>query len=413
MNKYSKLHKAPVVILAISAFGLGVLTAPTFTNSASHQDDPTKTKSSPGIDLFSYLESDRPDLDIFWEVWDTVKKKHVNASSVSDDKALIYGATKGMIESIGDPYTVFMDPEETEEFMTSLDGQLNGIGAELEVKDQNLVVVSPIKGSPAEAAGLQPGDIIYKINGELASELTLFDAVKKIRGPRGTQVTLTIIRDTLDEPLDIEITRDIITIDSITYEPKDGNIAYVALSQFTDHTTAEFNKVINQLLIEKPDGMILDLRYNGGGYLDISVDMVSEFIDGNKSVVKIESRNHDEDKTINVTGNARLNDIPLVVLVNEGSASASEIVAGAIQDHQRGIIIGTKTFGKGSVQEVIDNFRDGSSLRVTTAKWFTPNGRSIDEEGIDPDRIVELDPADLEQEIDTQLEAALEYLRGL
>jgi len=403
-----------IIPIVIVVFIAGIFASPYLVTRGWKADKISDVvPKSSAFNLFSYTNSeDRADLSLFWNVWDRIKVKYVDENDLNE-KNLIYGATKGMVKALGDPYTVFMDPEETKDFMTSLDGQLNGIGAELEVKDQVLVVVSPIKGSPAEAAGLLPGDVIYKIFDELAADMTIFEAVSKIRGERGTKARLTVIREGTEEPIELEITRDIITLESVTYETKENNIAYVSISQFTDNTKPEFNKAVSSILLKKPKGMILDLRFNGGGYLDVSVDILSELIDGKKEVVKIKSRKAEDDKSIYVSGNARLKDIPLVVLVNKGSASASEIVAGAIQDHKRGIVIGEKTFGKGSVQEVMDNFPDSSSLRVTIAHWFTPNGRSIEHEGIEPDRKVEITTKDLEAKKDTQLDAAIEYLKGL
>ena len=360
-------------------------------------------------------DTDNPknvDLSLFFDVWTELDSRYVDGTKVLDNQNFIYGSIKGLVSSLEDPYTVFMTPDETKEFEENLNSQLEGIGAELTVKDGMLVVLSPLKDSPAEKAGLKPGDIIFEINGETTSELTLFDAIMKIRGPKGTEVTLTIIRNELDEPFEVKITRDEINVESITFERLDGNIAYVSVNQFSDNTAEEFEKAVNDILLSSPKGVIIDLRYNGGGYLDIAVEIVSEFIEGKKPAVLIKTKDGKEDETFNTTGNARIPKTPLVVLVNEGSASASEIVAGAIQDAKRGLIMGQKTFGKGSVQEV-ELLRDGSSLRLTIAKWLTPSGRSINEVGITPDRIVEQKAEDMDKNIDTQLEEAKNYLINL
>jgi carboxyl-terminal processing protease len=351
-------------------------------------------------------------LSLYWNVWERLETNYLNESAVQNDQNLIYGSIKGLVNALDDPYTVFMTPKETKQFEENLQGSLQGIGAELSVEDGMLIVVSPLKDSPAEKAGLRPGDVIFQIDGDATGEMTLFEAIMNIRGEKGTDVTLTIIREDIDEPFDVTITRDEITIESVTTELLDGNISYVSVNQFSDNTTKEFDEAIQEILIKNPKGVILDLRYNGGGYLDIAVEILSEFISGDKTAVIIQRRNPDDNQTLQVLGNTRLPDIPLVVLVNRGSASASEIVAGAIQDHKRGLVMGEETFGKGSVQEV-ELLRDGSSLRLTIAKWLTPEGRDIEEAGIVPDRIIELTQEDIENEFDSQLEEARTYLMNL
>lgn len=351
-------------------------------------------------------------LSLYWNVWERLETNYLNESAVQNDQNLIYGSIKGLVNALDDPYTVFMTPKETKQFEENLQGSLQGIGAELSVEDGMLIVVSPLKDSPAEKAGLRPGDVIFQIDGDATGEMTLFEAIMNIRGEKGTDVTLTIIREDIDEPFDVTITRDEITIESVTTELLDGNISYVSVNQFSDNTTKEFDEAIQEILIKNPKGVILDLRYNGGGYLDIAVEILSEFISDDKTAVIIQRRNPDDNQTLQVLGNTRLPDIPLVVLVNRGSASASEIVAGAIQDHKRGLVMGEETFGKGSVQEV-ELLRDGSSLRLTIAKWLTPEGRDIEEAGIVPDRIIELTQEDIENEFDSQLEEARTYLMNL
>jgi carboxyl-terminal processing protease len=351
------------------------------------------------------------DLGLFWKVWDKLDRSYLKEDKLQNDEDLIYGSIKGLVGALDDPYTVFMTPTETKEFEQSLNGNLEGIGAELTVENGMLVVISPLKDSPAEKAGLKPGDIIFLIDDAVASEMTLFEAIMAIRGEKGTDVKLTIIREGIEEPFELTIKRDTINEDSVYYELLDGDIAYIAISQFSDDTTTEFDNALQQILLDDPKGLILDLRFNGGGYLDIAVDIVSEFLDGNKDAVKIVTRSAEFDEAIQVWGNARLPDLPLVVLVNYGSASASEILAGAIQDYQRGLVIGEKTFGKGSVQEV-ELLEDGSSLRLTIAKWLTPKGRDIDETGIVPDRVIEFDMQEGD-EYDSQLKEAYNYLLNL
>ncbi|MFC1810759.1 S41 family peptidase [Patescibacteria group bacterium] len=349
------------------------------------------------------------DLGLFWNVWDKLEGSYLEEGRVQNDQNLIYGSIKGLVDSLDDPYTVFMTPDETKEFEQSLNGTLEGVGIEITVEEGLLIVISPLKDSPAEKAGILPGDIIFMIDSEIAADMTLFEAIMNIRGERGTPVTLTILRENVDEPFEVTITRDTINEESVYYELMEENIAYVAISQFSDNTTEEFDKTVQNILLEDPKGLIIDLRFNGGGYLDIAVDILSEFLDGEKVAVQIVTRDEELNETIQVWDDARLPKIPIVVLVNFGSASASEILAGAIQDHKRGLVIGEQTFGKGSVQEV-EVLEDGSSLRLTIAKWLTPNGRDIEEVGIVPDRIIEID---YESEIDTQLQEAFDYLLNL
>ena len=358
-------------------------------------------------EIYVYDIKDDVNLDLYWTVWEELTDKYY-IQEVLDEESMIYGSIKGLVESLDDPYTVFMTPQETEEFTSSLDGKLEGIGAELTVEDQQLVVVAPLRKSPAEKSGLLPGDIIYKIEGELAAEMSLIDAIMSIRGEKGTTVNITIVREGVNEPFDVSIVRDSIDIESVTVEKLDSDIVYLSVNQFNDKTKDEFGRAISEMILEEPKGMIVDLRYNGGGYLDIAVDLLSYLLPSDTLAVTLKEIGQD-DNEMYTNGNPKVLDIPLVVIVNESSASASEIVAGAIQDHQRGIVLGTQSFGKGTVQEV-ETFFDNSSIRLTIAKWFTPNGRDIDKLGITPDIIVEITEEDLIDEYDAQKEAAIEYL---
>lgn len=351
------------------------------------------------------------DLTLFWNVWDILVSTYVDTSKL-DDQMMIYGSIKGMVSSLHDPYTIFMTPKETEDFRNSLSGDLEGIGAELSIKDHHLIVVSPLKDSPAEKAGVRPGDIIYKINDVLTTDMTLTEAVAKIRGPQGTTVTLVIMRDNLEKPLELVIERKEIRVPSVSWELKENGIIYISINQFGDDTSKEFSNAVNDILLKKPKGIILDLRYNGGGYLEGAVDIVSEFIDnGIVTTVKKRAINGKDNSEIQrVNGHARLSHLPLVVLINEGSASASEIVAGAIKDYKRGILVGQRSFGKGTVQE-LQPLSDGSSLRITIAQWLTPTNNNINEVGIEPDETVTISPEDEKNNKDTQLIKAIEILQ--
>ena len=361
-------------------------------------------------DVFVYDLKEDVDLDLYWTIWEELNNKYYT-QELLDDGTMVYGSIKGLVDSLDDPYTVFMTPQETEEFTSSLDGKLEGIGAELTVEDQQLVVVAPLRKSPAEKAGLLPGDIVYKIGGELAADMSLIDAIMAIRGEKGTTVTLTIIRESAEEPFDVSIVRDSIDIESVSIEKLEDEIVYLSINQFNDNTKDQFGNAISEMILDKPKGIIVDLRYNGGGYLDIAVDLLSYLLPSETLAVTLKEIGKDDDKMY-TNGNPKVLDVPLVVIINESSASASEIVAGAVQDHQRGIVMGTNSFGKGTVQEV-ETFYDNSSLRLTIAKWFTPNDRDIDKKGITPDIIVEITEEDMKNQFDRQKEEAINYLNNL
>jgi len=329
-----------------------------------------------------------------------------------DDDEAVYGAIKGLLNSLGDPYSAFMTPEESEIFQSSLNSELEGIGAELTIENSLLTVVSPLKDSPAEKAGLKPGDIIVEIDHEDATEYSFFEAVQNIRGEKDTEVTLTILREGLDEALELTITRGTIEIDSVSTEELEDGLFYISINQFSDDTEKEFFAATNQAILLQPKGIILDLRFNGGGYLESAINILGEFLANNEIGVIIESGASKKRDAMTIHGQQRLADIPLVILINEGSASASEILAGALQDYEKAFIMGEQSYGKGTVQEV-EILNDGSSLRLTIAKWLTPHERSINELGITPDEVVELNEEDLKNEIDSQLEAAKKHLLDL
>jgi carboxyl-terminal processing protease len=351
--------------------------------------------------------SDKVDMQLFWDVWSILASKYVDPT-ILDYKNMIYGAIRGMVYSLEDPYTTFLTPKENKDFQESINGTLEGIGAELTLRDGMITVVSPLKGSPAKKAGIQPEDVILKVNGENIQDFSLEQVVMRIRGPKGSKVKLTLGRKGQSEPFDVEILRETININSVDWKMIDG-IAHIELNQFGGKTRGEFTKAISEIQLKRPKGVILDLRYNGGGYLDGAVDIASEFMEKGK-VVSVKKRNPIEDEVTYVTGKARMATVPMVVLINKGSASASEIVAGAIRDNGRGTIIGETSFGKGTVQEV-QNLIDGSSLRITIAKWFTPSNVNISKVGITPDKEVKRTIEDIKANKDPQLDAAVEFLK--
>lgn len=342
------------------------------------------------------------DFSLFWEAWDIVKDKFFGQT---DQQQMVYGAISGMIKSLQDPYSLFMDPEDSKRFAEDMEGQFDGIGAEIEAKDGRLVIVAPLKDSAAEKAGIKAQDIILKIDNQDVSELTFYQAINKIRGKKGTIVTLNIARSGWEEPKDIKIKRETIVVKSVEYEMK-GNIGYLKISQFGDDTLKLVKEATDYFIKKNAQALVIDLRNNPGGYLQDAVDIVSLFIERDKVVV-IEKGKEGTETTFKTTLAPKLAEKPLVVLVNGGSASASEIFAGAIQDHQRGKIVGEKTFGKGSVQN-LEDLKDGSKVRITIAEWLTPNYREINKKGIEPDITVELTDEDKDKGRDSQLERAIE-----
>lgn len=305
-----------------------------------------------------------------------------------EPKKLIYGAMSGMLKAL-DPYSQFMDPDTYNEIKVETTGKFGGLGIEISIRDNLLTVIAPIDGTPAYNAGVKSGDKIVKINGDMTRDVTLMDAVKKMRGEPGTTVNLTILREGENKLLEFAIKRDVIKITSVKkFDVLDGSIGYIRLVEFQEDTEKELDKALASLEGKKINALILDLRDNPGGLLNSAVDVSDKFLDNNEMIVSTRGRQKDQVMEFRAHNEGAPHNYPLIVLVNGGSASASEIVAGAIQDNKRGIVVGVKTFGKGSVQTVVP-LSDGSALRITTAKYFTPSGKSIMNDGINPDVVVE------------------------
>ncbi len=343
------------------------------------------------------------DFSMFWKAWNLVAEKSINKL---DPQKMVYGAISGMMSGLGDPYSVFMEPSDNKTFRDDLSGEIEGIGAELSVKDGKLIVVTPLAGSPAEKAGLKPNDQILKIDDVAVENLTLNDAINNIRGKAGTTVKLTVGRDGWTEPQVIEIRRDKITVKSVEWSMKDNNIGYIKVSQFGDDTTNLMQRATTELAAKNPKAIVLDLRHNPGGYLQSAVDMVGMFSDPGTVVVKEKDKDGKVqiEKTVDKPILAKTK---LVVLIDEGSASAAEIVAGALQDNNRATLVGAISFGKGSVQEMLD-LGSGASLKLTIAEWLTPKDRQISHKGIDPDVKVSLTEDDTKNNRDPQLTKAME-----
>lgn len=321
-----------------------------------------------------------------------------------DGEKMSQGAVRGLVASLGDPYTTFLDKTQSKALSDSLKGELSGIGIEIGLKNNRLTVISPLDGSPAAKAGLRSGDVIGLIGTEDTSEMTLDTAVDKIRGEKGTEVKLTILRGS-DKPLELTIVRDTITVSSVKYEVKPGGIGYIRLRQFGDDTDTAIRAATADLAKQGVTKIVLDLRDNPGGYLNSAVTVSSEFLDSG-TVVEERSR-HSESKTLVANPGGALTKVKLIILVNGGSASAAEIAAGALKDNGRATLVGEKTYGKGSVQE-IKNLSDGNQLKVTVAHWYTPKGVNISKEGIAPDVEVKNSSEDYNAGRDPQLDKALE-----
>ncbi|KKR22138.1 MAG: Carboxyl-terminal protease [Candidatus Moranbacteria bacterium GW2011_GWA2_39_41] len=397
-----------ILFLLIGAFWLG------YTNGKKSADELILNQEHPiGSTIVTNQFStgkDTVDFGLFWKVWDTLKVKYANQSSL-DAQKLVYGAIKGMLKATDDPYTTFFDPKETKEFAQDIQGSFDGIGAELGIKDDILTVIAPLDGSPAQKAGLMSGDKIVKIGDKTTSDLTIDAAVDLIRGKKGTEVQLTVFHKGDQETRDITIIRDTIEVKSVKVEFKDNNIAYLKINQFGEKTSKEFDVAMNQIIAQGSKGIVLDLRNNPGGFLTSSIEIASRFIPRGKVVVSEEDSAGKKDN-LYTSGGDKLNAIPLVVLINEGSASASEILAGALRDNRGVQLIGKKSFGKGSVQELI-GLPGKSSVKITVAKWLTPNGDYIMEKGITPDTEVELTLEDFKAEKDPQMDKAVKIIRGL
>ncbi len=406
-----------VLLIFISGFLLGQISEVKYGQAKQQGGEVLNAEAVP-----EFLQAD-VDFQEFWQVWQYVKDSYVK-SDVKDTQ-LFYGALAGLVGALGDPYSMFFNPEISEKFEEELSGSFEGIGAEIGIKENQLTVIAPLPGTPAERSGLRSGDRILAIDDHNTTGIALDYAVSIIRGEKGSAVVLTILSNGDQEPHEVSIIRDKIEIDSVVFsrksstgsatvdednfELKDGDIAYIELRYFNENTLADWNKTIQEVLAANPKGIILDLRNNPGGFLNTAIEISGEWIDGKEVVfeqlrngMKIDHR---------ASRQARLSDFPTIVLVNKGSASGSEIVAGALQDYKEAAIIGETTFGKGSVQD-LKKFQDGSSVKLTIAEWLTPLGRNINQEGIKPDVEVEMTRDDYDNDRDPQLDRALEFLQG-
>jgi carboxyl-terminal processing protease len=328
-----------------------------------------------------------------------------NVESVTSSQDRIWGAIDGMVNSLGDPYTKFLDPQENSDFQTSIQGEFSGVGMEIGVKDDILTVIAPLKNTPAELAGIESGDKIIAIDGVNSIEMSSDEAASRIRGETGTVVTLTLIRDGFDDPFDISITRDIINIPTLDWEIQD-DVFVISLYNFSANSSSDFRNALREFILARKSKLIIDLRGNPGGFLDAAVDMASWFLPAGKVIVR-EDFGDGTDEVTRSKGYDIFNDkLKMAILVNGGSASASEILAGTLQEYGVATVIGSQTFGKGSVQQLID-VTDDTSLKVTIAQWLTPNGKSISDGGLTPDIVID----EGDNVWDLQFQKALEMLQ--
>lgn len=351
------------------------------------------------------------DFSLFWDAYGKLQQNFIDPSKITDQK-IVYGAIEGMTNALGDPYTNFFNPQQAEIFQSDLSGSFDGIGVEIGLKKGLITVIAPLKGTPGEKAGLKSGDIIVKINGKDSTSMTTDTAVSLIRGKKGTDVTLTIMRDGLSKTKDYKIIRDTINVPAIEWSLKNGDVAYIHIYQFDSVLGDDFKTVAMQIMQSPAKKIVLDLRDNPGGYLEMTQE-VSGWLLKSGEVVTIEDFGKAKpQQTYKTEGNSDLADYPIVVLMNQGSASASEILAGSLRDNRGVKLIGEKSFGKGSVQEVI-NLRGGSFLKITIAHWLTPKGSSISEVGLEPDVKVDITDKDIQDKKDPQLDKALEIVNNL
>ncbi len=373
-----------------------------------------KTRQSSSIGFVpilnkSYHQPSGVDFSLFWDTWNQLSDRYVDKDQISTDK-LVYGAISGMVNSLDDPYTVFLPPQENKEFNENLQGSFGGVGIEIGIREDILTVIAPITGSPADRAGIRAGDLILKIDEKSTDGMRVHEAVSKIRGLKGSSVTLAILHSGQNEPVEIKLLRDTIKIPTVSWKMQNDNVALLQVFSFGANVDREFKKTASEILSSKANRIILDLRNNPGGFLDSSVYLAGFFQD-DQEIVTIK-RGNGKEEFYRSEGKPTLKKYPIVILLNKGSASASEILAGALRDNLQALIVGETSFGKGSVQDV-SQLSGGTSLKVTIAKWYTPSGATIDKVGIKPDIEVIRTDDDINNNRDPQLEKALEIINKL
>lgn len=399
-------HSALIVlglVIAISSYSLGF-----------RQGESALSVAVPDIENQGEGQPTAVDFSPFWKAWNLISEKYVPASTTLErveDQDKVYGAIEGLANSLGDPYTVFFPPVESEMFASEVRGNFSGVGMEVLAQEGSITVVAPLKDSPAARAGIQAGDKVIRIDGKTTSGLSTEDAVGLIRGEKGTIVLLTLFREGAKEPFEVSIIRDTINLPVINTEVIGGDVFKIDLYSFSENSPNLFRGALREFITSGADKLILDLRGNPGGYLEASIDMASWFLASSKVIVSEDFGGRQESRHYRSRGyDIFKDDLKFVILVDKGSASASEILAGALYEHGRAILVGDTTFGKGSVQELID-ITPETSLKVTVARWLTPKGNSISEKGITPEFVVPYTATDRTAGKDPQLEKALEILR--
>ncbi|MEI6843037.1 MAG: S41 family peptidase [bacterium] len=391
------------ILVVIVVFTIGFYSGKTVSDSNRLSDEVSNMNGSVKADFAP-----------FWKAWQVLDEKYVSTNSTSTEKVSnqdrVWGAIEGMTKSLGDPYTTFFPPVQAKSFADEIAGNFEGVGMEIGIRDSILTVVAPLKGTPAYRAGIKTGDKILKINSTITNGLSTDEAIKMIRGKKGTEVTLLLAREGVKDPFEVKVVRDVIDIPTIDTEIK-GDVFVIRLYNFSAISPNLFRDALRKFIESGKYKMVLDLRGNPGGYLDAAIDMASWFLPAGKVVVKEDFRNAQDAQVYRSKGYNIFNDkLKLVVLIDGGSASASEILAGALHENGVGTLVGTQSFGKGSVQELV-NITPDTSLKVTIAKWLTPNGISISHGGLTPDVVVKLDDKEFAKGNDTQMNKALELLK--
>lgn len=405
------------IILVVAVFSLGVVVGKqkaevNITPAAGSTEYGQVTGKDAGLPDYLSQESD---FALFWQVWNIIQNSYIDRPV--GETQLFYGALNGMLDSLNDPYSFFLEPQTATEFSDELSGKFEGVGMEIAIKNDVLTVVTPLAESPAERAGIRAKDIILSIDGRSSEGIDINDAVDRIRGAKGSTVNFEIYRPKTMEWLEISVVREVIKIVSVELKYYTGEdfeilgeneIALIKVTNFNSDTAGRFQNAVQDIILSNPDGLILDLRGNPGGFLDTAVEMVDWWVDAGEIVVIEQFAADDKEMYLGSTDGV-LDKFPTVVLIDGGSASGSEIVAGALKDHGLARLIGEASFGKGSVQQ-LEELPGGSAVKITIARWLTPNGTTIDKEGIQPDIVIERTLEDYNNEVDLQLERALEFL---
>jgi carboxyl-terminal processing protease len=387
-----------LTVLIISSFFLGFFIG---SDELQGESIPTTSQEEAGADV---------SFSPFWKTWQILNEKHIDAKDINSEERL-WSSIEGLAASFGDPYTVFFPPKESKEFQEEISGNFEGVGMEVGMKDDRITVVAPLKGTPAQKAGVEPGDLILAIDDTPTFGMTIDEAIELIRGERGTVVVLTLLREGEQSTRDISIVRDRIQIPTLETDNRRDGVFVISLYNFSANVQNEFKQALSEFAVSGSNKLIVDVRGNPGGYLDASVEIASYFLPSGKVIVREVGKGGEELEVFRSRGYDILtgNDIDMVVLINQGSASASEILAGALSENGVATLVGEKTFGKGSVQEVVEITGD-TTLKVTIAEWLTPNGTSISDGGLEPDELVVYEPNEANPEYDNQLERAVEIL---